>query len=92
MVDLRELMLRLGTQDIDSVLLEGGGSLNWSAMDQHIVDSVQAYIAPMIMGGEKARSPVEGLGHPSPDLAVRLKNMKITAIGKDCLAEGEVVY
>ena len=92
MVDLRELMLRLGTQDIDSVLLEGGGSLNWSAMDQHIVDSVQAYIAPMIMGGEKARSPVEGLGHPSPDLAVRLKNMKITAIGKDYLAEGEVVY
>ena len=59
-------------------------------MDQHIVDSVQAYIAPMIMGGEKARSPVEGLGHPSPDLAVRLKNMKITAIGKDYLAEGEV--
>lgn len=92
MVDLRELMLRLGTQDIDSVLLEGGGSLNWSAMDQHIVDSVQAYIAPMIMGGEKARSPVEGLGHPSPDLAVRLKNMKITAIGTDYLAEGEVVY
>lgn len=91
-VDLRELMKEIGRQNIDSVLLEGGGKLNWSAIEQHIADSVQAYIAPMIMGGEKARTPVSGQGAPSPDEAVRLKNVKVTAIEGDYLIEGEVEY
>ena len=42
--DLQVLMKRLGGMDIDSILLEGGSALNWSALDQGIVHKLQAYI------------------------------------------------
>ena len=37
-IDLNELMYELGKRDIDSILLEGGGTLNWSALDSGIVN------------------------------------------------------
>ena len=89
-VDLTALMDRLGEESIDSVLLEGGGTLNWSALEQGLVRKVQAYIAPKLFGGGAARSPVEGLGVAVPDQAVRLTHMTITPLGDDFLLEGEV--
>ena len=89
-VDLTALMDRLGEESIDSVLLEGGSTLNWSALEQGLVRKVQAYIAPKLFGGGAARSPVEGLGVAVPDQAVRLTHMTITPLGDDFLLEGEV--
>lgn len=89
-IDLRELMRKLGEKKIDSVLLEGGGTLNWSAMQQGIVNRVQAYIAPKLFGGADARSPVEGEGVSLPDEAMQLEHTTIQKIGDDYLLEGEV--
>ena len=91
-VDLTALMDRLGAENIDSVLLEGGGTLNWSALEQGLVQKVQAYIAPKLFGGGAAKSPVEGLGVETPAQAVHLKNTTITPLGEDFLLEGEVEY
>lgn len=66
-VDLDELMARLGRAEIDSVLLEGGGTLNWAALEQGVVQKVQAYIAPKLLGGREAKTPVEGAGVPHPE-------------------------
>ena len=71
-LDLRQLMQALGQQKIDSILLEGGGTLNWAALQSGIVHKVQAYIAPKLFGGAEAKSPVEGLGVDTPVQAVRL--------------------
>ena len=89
-VDLSALMERLGSAEIDSVLLEGGGALNWAALESGIVQRVQAYIAPKLFGGRDANSPVAGLGVELPAQAVRLKNVTVTQIGEDFLLEGEV--
>lgn len=89
-LDLNDLMEKLAEKQIDSILLEGGGTLNWSAIKAGIVNYVQAYIAPKIFGGETAKSPVEGTGFASPSEAVLLKNTKITQLGEDYLLEGEV--
>ena len=89
-VDLNALMEQLGQMEIDSVLLEGGGTLNWAALESGIVQRVQAYIAPKIFGGGAAKSPVEGLGVEVPAQAVRLKNTTVTAVGEDFLLEGDV--
>lgn len=89
-IDLKVLMKILGEQKIDSVLLEGGGSLNWSALKEGIVQKVFCYIAPKLLGGEKAKSPVEGLGFPDPGYAVPLANRTMKKIGNDILIEGEV--
>ena len=76
--------------EIDSVLLEGGGTLNWAALESGIVQRVQAYIAPKLFGGRAAKSPVEGLGVEVPAQAVRLKNTTVTMVGGDFLLEGDV--
>ena len=52
-IDLNRLMELLGAAKIDSILLEGGGSLNWSALESGIVQKVQTYIAPKLLVGEK---------------------------------------
>ena len=80
----------LGDEKIDSILLEGGGTLNWSALESGIVQKVQTYLAPKLFGGEKAKTPVEGIGFPDPASAVLLKNSEITRLGDDFLIESEV--
>ena len=89
-VDLSALMERLGAVEIDSVLLEGGGTLNWAALESGIVQRVQAYIAPKLFGGVAAKSPVAGLGVELPAQAARLKSITVTPIGEEFLLEGVV--
>lgn len=91
-VDLSCLMAELGRLEIDSILLEGGGTLNWSALEAGIVNKVQAYIAPKLFGGAGAKSPVEGQGFPSPEEGILLENSTITRLGADFLIESEVKY
>ncbi len=91
-VDLRQLMERLGREQIDSILLEGGGTLNWAALECGIVQQVQAYIAPKLFGGRDAKTPVEGVGVPAPTNAFRLKNSRLERLGEDLLIESEVEY
>jgi len=91
-LDLQELMTWLGREKIDSVLLEGGGTLNWSALESGIVQGVQAYIAPKLFGGQTAKTPIEGTGVPSPAAAFTLTETSATCLGEDYLIEGEVQY
>ncbi len=91
-VDLSQLMNRLGQEQIDSILLEGGGTLHWAALESGIVQQVQAYIAPKLFGGKTAKTPVEGMGVPTPDTAFRLKNSRMIRLGEDFLIESEVDY
>lgn len=89
-IDLRELMQKLGERKIDSVLLEGGASLNYSALQAGIVKKVQTYIAPKMFGGIGAKSPVGGIGVEEPGQAFRLRDGRIQMIGEDILIEWEV--
>jgi diaminohydroxyphosphoribosylaminopyrimidine deaminase/5-amino-6-(5-phosphoribosylamino)uracil reductase len=90
-VDLKELMTQLGKKDVDSILLEGGSTLNWSALNSGIVNKVQVYLAPKLFGGIDAKSPVGGLGIESPDNAFLLSPPRITVLGDDILLESEVL-
>lgn len=89
-VDVNALFERLGEEGIDSVLVEGGETLNWSVIQSGAVNKVEAYIAPKILGGKKAKSPIGGLGFASPDESLHIVNTKITQYGHDFLIEGEV--
>ncbi|MDE6666586.1 MAG: bifunctional diaminohydroxyphosphoribosylaminopyrimidine deaminase/5-amino-6-(5-phosphoribosylamino)uracil reductase RibD [Ruminococcus sp.] len=88
--NLCELVLKLGDEKIDSILLEGGGELNESALKSGIVNKVQTYIAPKIFGGRDAKTAVSGLGVPYPDDAYMLENIEIKRIGDDILIQGRV--
>ena len=86
-VDLKKLMRYLGEQGIDSVFLEGGGTLNDSALRAGIVQEIKAFIAPKVFGGQLAKSPVSGEGIDLPAEAVPLQLEKVSQIGEDLLVE-----
>lgn len=89
-VDLTKLMQELYKLEIDSVLLEGGGNLNAAALKCGIVDKVMSFIAPKIIGGTNAKTPVEGEGINLMSDAVRLTNINIQRFDEDILIEGYV--
>lgn len=82
-VDLNALMERLGEMKIDSILLEGGGRLAEGALKAGIVDKVQFYIAPVLIGGEGAKTPVEGRGIETLSQAWHISDWKAETIGDD---------
>jgi diaminohydroxyphosphoribosylaminopyrimidine deaminase/5-amino-6-(5-phosphoribosylamino)uracil reductase len=86
-IDLKELMTILGKNNIDSVLLEGGGTMHASALENGIINKVCAYVAPKIFGGSYARTAVGGRGVDSPEEAYQLKNRRLTLLGDDILLE-----
>ncbi|MCQ4635628.1 bifunctional diaminohydroxyphosphoribosylaminopyrimidine deaminase/5-amino-6-(5-phosphoribosylamino)uracil reductase RibD [Anaerovorax odorimutans] len=86
-VDLEDLMTHLGDRGIDSILLEGGGTLNEAALKAGIVDRVVSFIAPKIIGGRKAKTPVEGEGFEKMSQAISLKDLEIQKIGDDLMIQ-----
>ena len=90
-LDLKHVLTVLGEHDIQSVLLEGGAEVNETAFMQHLVDKVLVFIAPVIIGGKDARSPVEGIGIDALHDAIRLSDVTTHRFGDDILIEGYVV-
>lgn len=89
-VSLPALMDALGRMEIDSILLEGGGTLNEAILRAGLVQKIYAYIAPLLLGGRDARTPVEGIGFPSPGEGIRLSSPAVSTIGEDLLLEFKV--
>jgi len=89
-LDLQSLMYPLGKYGIDSILLEGGATLNWSALEAKIVNKVQTYIAPKIFGGLDVKTPVAGLGVDTPSHSYVLEQVSIEILGDDILIESNV--
>ena len=89
-VDLVKLMGELYKLEIDSVLLEGGGGLNAASLKSGIVDKVMTFIAPKIIGGKDAKTPVEGVGIELMQDAIKLRDLSITRFDDDFLIEGYV--
>ena len=90
LVDVRNLLELLGQFGIDSILLEGGGSLNYTFLAEGLVDELYAFIAPKIVGGMNAKTPVEGAGMESMADAINLELKNILNIGDDVLLKLKV--
>ena len=87
-VVLSDLMKILGEKGIDSILLEGGGTLNAQALKENIVNKICCFIAPKIVGGANAKSPIEGKGVEKMMEAYNLRNLEIQKIGNDIMLTG----
>lgn len=83
-VDLPFLMEYLGKLDIDSLLLEGGGNLNESALRAGIINEIRIFIAPKVFGG-RAKSPIEGIGVDHPNMAYKFSFDDVERIGSDLM-------
>ena len=72
-VDLNFVINKLGELKIDSVLVEGGATLNDSLFRYNLVDKVKIFMAPKIIGGKDAPSFVSGKGIEKLSEATKLK-------------------
>lgn len=89
-IDLKKLMVELGEDKIMSIMIEGGGNFAASALRSGIVDKVLFFIAPKIIGGKTAVTPVEGKGIKKLSGAIDLKKVETKRFGNDILVEGYI--
>lgn len=61
-VDLGSLFAELGRRGLNEVLVEGGGELLAGLLAAGLVDEIEACIAPVLLGGDQAPSPIRGQG------------------------------
>ncbi|MFH1135941.1 MAG: bifunctional diaminohydroxyphosphoribosylaminopyrimidine deaminase/5-amino-6-(5-phosphoribosylamino)uracil reductase RibD [Pseudomonadota bacterium] len=92
-VSLAALLDGLGRRNITSLLIEGGGEINESALlVEKIVDRVLFFYAPKIVGGRQAPTLVDGLGVETMDLALNLEINEIKRLGPDLLITASPRY
>lgn len=89
-LDLGCLMQKLAERGIDSILLEGGGTLNASILREGLAQRIYAFVAPKLVAGAKAKSPVEGVGISRMRDAVLLQETETTMYGKDICITGRI--
>jgi 2,5-diamino-6-(ribosylamino)-4(3H)-pyrimidinone 5'-phosphate reductase len=85
-VDLRKVFSILKNIGIRTILIEGGGELNWSVLRQGLVTELIVTIAPIITGGRNAITLVEGDGYSTISNAIK---MSLTMVSRQ--KNGEVV-
>ncbi len=87
-ISLPQLMKELYNREIVSVLVEGGGSVLGSFIDQCLADKAYIFQAPLIIGGEDAISAVRGQGSNTVASACHLKNISRLEFGDNLLTTG----
>lgn len=87
-VNLRALLEELGRREVTSVFVEGGGVLAGSLMDARLVNRVVAFVAPVIIGGDRAPSPIGGQGATLISDTIRLSGVRVERFGADVAVIG----
>lgn len=88
-VDLSALLAELAEREVTALLLEGGGELNAAFLEAGLVDRVRVFMAPILLGGRQAPTPVAGSGRGLKE-AFRLSGMRVRPVGMDLLIEGDI--
>ena len=88
LVSVEEVMSDLGRRGVVNLLVEGGGKTLGSLFDEGLIDKVHAFVAPVIIGGIDAASPVEGVGAELMANASRLGRTSFRQIGDDWMITG----
>lgn len=89
-VPLGRLMADLGKRDVQGVLLEGGPTLAWSAVEEGVVDKVVVYLAPKLIGGTDAPTVLGGRGFAPIANALGLRVREFDRVGEDLKVEADV--
>lgn len=87
-VDLRELMKKLAERELTTVLVEGGGTLNFSLLEQSLVDKLFIFIAPLLIGGQESPTAFSGSGISALSSAWSVDNIELKQFDQDLLLIG----
>jgi diaminohydroxyphosphoribosylaminopyrimidine deaminase/5-amino-6-(5-phosphoribosylamino)uracil reductase len=88
--DLPAILRRLGQFEITSVMIEGGATVNWTALASTAVDKVFLYYAPKILAGSGSIPFAAGQGFLHMSHAAQVKHIQLHRFGEDFAVEGYV--
>ncbi len=89
-LSVRSLLEELGRRDMTHVLLEAGGELMGAFFDAQWIDEVHVFVAPKLVGGSGAISPIAGIGRSQIPQQGDLKSMQIQRLDGDTLIQGRI--
>jgi len=89
-VDIAILMAELGARGVTGILLEGGGKLAFSALAAGCVHEAVYFVAPLLMGGREAHTPLDGEGFASPGESAPLEGLAARRCGRDIILHGRI--
>ncbi len=85
-----DLLEELARRKLTSILVEGGSTVHGDFLEADLVDRIYAFIAPKLIGGREALTPVGGRGFDLIKDCYFLKNTEILSLGNDILLTGRV--
>jgi diaminohydroxyphosphoribosylaminopyrimidine deaminase/5-amino-6-(5-phosphoribosylamino)uracil reductase len=89
-VSLPMLWSRLGQLGVTSLLVEGGSEINAAVLRGQLAQRLRCYVAPILLGGQNAKSLFGGQSPRRLQDAVPLKNLRIAPVGRDMLIEADI--
>ncbi|MFL5767982.1 MAG: bifunctional diaminohydroxyphosphoribosylaminopyrimidine deaminase/5-amino-6-(5-phosphoribosylamino)uracil reductase RibD [Actinomycetota bacterium] len=89
-VSVRVLLEALGKRDVQQLLIEGGPTLAWSAVEEELVDRLVLYLAPKLLGGSEAPGVLGGAGFSPLGEAAELEIIDVRTVGRDLRVEADV--
>lgn len=89
-VSLTHLLTILGQRGMISVMVEGGGELNAAFLNAKLVNRVQLYVAPTLLGGTESKGVIGGASPRRLADAWKLKQVRTRSLGTDVAVEGDV--
>jgi diaminohydroxyphosphoribosylaminopyrimidine deaminase/5-amino-6-(5-phosphoribosylamino)uracil reductase len=89
-VPLPTLVADLGKRDVQGVLLEGGPTLAFAAVEDGLVDTIVVYLAPKLIGGDEAPTVLGGRGFAPIANAIPLRIRSYDLVGDDLRVEADV--
>ena len=90
-IDLRWLLKKLGSENVTSLLVEGGGEVNASFLLGGFANRVAFFYAPKILGGRDSRKAVAGEGVRNLSESDSIREVEWKRIGEDLLMTAKVV-
>jgi len=91
-VNLKALMKELASRELSAVLVEGGGTLNFSLLEQNLIDKLFIFIAPLIIGGRESPTAFSGSGIGVLDKAWPVEEIEMKQFDRDLLLIGYPIY
>lgn len=86
-IAIKDLLADLGRRGLISLLVEGGAEVYGSFFSERQIDKLILFVAPLLIGGQKAKGMVGGQGVASITEALRFKEMKVKSLAGDILVE-----
>ena len=88
----KKVLQRMGSQNITSLLVEGGSELAASLLKAEVVNKIVFYIAPKILGGKTSRPVIGGNSPETLSEAINLEDVTYRKFGSDLRITGTPLY